>query len=632
MKIAVITSSYPRFPGDGTAPFIKSIAENIAKLGHTVHVIAPYDPLVKSYDCTSPVNMHWVKYFWPNSLNLIGHGRSLKGDAKLASLSFLLIPFYLLFGTIKTLRVCKTHNIDVLQVNWVLPNGPIAYIVSKLLKIPYMLSLHGSDIYVARKNVIFTKIGSAIIREASSITACSTELKDAAIKLGAGDKVNLLPWGANPDDFSPASYSNDLRKKYLGDSEGSLVLAVGRLVYKKGFDVLISAWNIIVNKFPDAKLIIGGEGPLQPQLERQAKELGIDSSVIFIGRIDWRDMPKYLASADIFVLPSIKDKFGNMDGLPTVLLEAMSSGTACVASDIGGVPLVIRNWENGVLVCSNDVGALANAINRLLVDRRLRTSIGSMARDSIVNNFTWLNIARKISDSFINTIQERRFKSIPRRLGVVYRKSYIYRLLKEKEKLDTDYVLDVGCFDGSTIPLDNVKNFIAVDLDPKPLLLNVNYVRADGINLPFEKGKFNLVFALDVLEHVKDDRAFASQLIDSIAPGGRLILTTPSANILIYPKFLTNWVSHEWGHIFRIGYTRDQLHELFLNPDIQISINPWNASSYRRWYLLARLLLPLFPNVVNRWVINMADKDYFSQDGDQGFWIVEAIRDNDNNK
>lgn len=629
MKIAIITSSYPRFPGDGTAPFIKSLAENFAKLGNSVHVIAPYDPLVKSSENTTSVQLHWFKYFWPKSLNLIGHSRSLKGDAKLAGLSILLIPFYLFFSILTVLKVCKAHKIDVLHVNWVLPNGPIAYIVSKVLKIPYVLSLHGSDIFIARKNFVFKKIASVIISKASNITACSSELKDAAISLGAGDKVVLLPWGADPDKFSPTSYSIDLRKKYLGDKEGSLVLAVGRLVYKKGFDVLLSAWKNIINDFPETKLLIGGEGPLKPQLESQAKELGIDSSVIFTGRIDWRDMPSYLASADIFVLPSVKDKFGNMDGLPTVLLEAMSCGTACVASDIGGVSLVIKNWENGVLVRSNDMGELSESVHKLLSDEHFRKSISNKARSSIVNDFTWLKIARKMDELFTNIIHEKRFNSNSRRLGVVYRKRYIYRLLKDKENLNTDYVLDVGCFDGSTIPIDNVKNFVAVDIDPHPFLLKVNYVRADGKNLPFEKRKFDLIFALDVIEHVEDDKVFARQLIESIAPGGRLILTTPSANIKMYPKFLTGWISLKWGHIFRIGYTRNQLHEMFLNDNIRISINPWNAPSYRTLYLIARFLLPIFPSVINRWVVKMADRDYFRQEGDQGFWIVEAIRNNE---
>lgn len=400
MKIAIITSSYPRFPGDGTAPFIKSLAENFAKLGNSVHVIAPYDPLVKSSENTSSVQMHWFRYFWPKSLNLIGHSRSLKGDAKLAGLSILLIPFYLFFGVLTVLRVCKAHKIDVLHVNWVLPNGPIAYIVSKLLKIPYVLSLHGSDIFVTRKNFVFTKIGSVIISKASSITACSSELKDAAISLGAGDKVVLLPWGADPNKFSPTSYSIDLRKKYLGDKEGSLVLAVGRLVYKKGFDVLLSAWKNVINDFPDTKLLIGGEGPLKPQLESQAKELGIDSSVIFTGRIDWRDMPSYLASADIFVLPSVKDKFGNMDGLPTVLLEAMSCGTTCVASDIGGVSLVIKNWENGVLVHEKLSEELAQVLRKLIDDKQLRSRLSLDARNSIETSFSWEIVSRKIINLF----------------------------------------------------------------------------------------------------------------------------------------------------------------------------------------------------------------------------------------
>ena len=227
---------------------------------------------------------------------------------------------------------------------------------------------------------------------------------DSTIKLGGEGKILLLPWGADPEIFSPIFYSGELREKFLIKENEILVLAIGRMVYKKGFDVLLSAWEKIITKFPYAKLIVGGDGPLKIVLEQQAKILGIESTVKFIGRIDWREMPAYLATADIFVLPSIKDKYGNVDGLPTILLEAMSCGTACVASDIGGVPLVIKKWENGVLFPEKSINELADVLFLLFKNDIIRSELGLGARKSIEDRFNWENVSSQIIELFNNAI------------------------------------------------------------------------------------------------------------------------------------------------------------------------------------------------------------------------------------
>ncbi|GAP13760.1 glycosyltransferase [Longilinea arvoryzae] len=629
MRIAILTSSYPRYPGDGTAPFIKSFAENYAKLGHLVYVIVPYDPAVNGDNDLENVQVIRYRYIWPNSLSLMGHAQSLKGDARLSALSFLLLPFFLFFGIIALYRVCREKKIDVIHANWVLPNGPIALVVSRLLKIPYVLSLHGSDIYVSQKNPAFSRVSRSVFDGASSVTACSRELKEAAVRLGSNEeKTYLLAWGADPEKFSPSNYSIDLRNKFgIAESE-ILVIAVGRLVYKKGFNILISAWKKVYEQFPTSRLIIGGGGPLQEALEQKAKELHIDGSIFFSGRINWQEMPTYLASADIFVLPSVKDEHGNMDGLPTVLLEAMSSGTACIASEIGGVPLVIEDGKNGILVQEKSSDQLSDSLINVIKNDPLRQELKDSARNSILLEHNWLNVARKLVGLFSSAIEKNKSTRRPKRLGVLYRKKYIELYLKKKPPLNTRNVLDVGCFDGDSVSFLGIQNHIAVDLDPEPIHSNIHYVKADGCNLPFSKGSFDTVFALDVIEHIQNDRQFTGQLKDALAPGGRLILTTPSEKIRLYPWFLTKWISHKWGHDLRMGYTRDQLVEYFSGEGFAVQIQPWSAKQYRIWYLFARFLLQIFPTRIMKWVENMAEKDSQNQDSENGFWIVEATREN----
>lgn len=627
MKIAILTSSYPRYPGDATAPFIKSLAENYAKSGNRVFVIAPYDPEVRGGDDLENVQVIRFRYIWPNSLSVMGHAHSLKGDAKLSFLSFLLLPFFLFFGTIALFQTCRKNKIDIIHANWVLPNGPIALIVSRQLKIPFVLSLLGSDIFVAKKNLIFSSVAGRVLRAASSVTACSESMKNAALTLGSKEENTLvLALGADPEKFSPVFGSNSFRQE-LGIVDGEvLVIAVGRLVYKKGIDVLISAWKPVSTQFPSARLIIVGDGPLGKSLQAQSRNLGIEKSIIFTGRVNWQDLPKYLASADIFVLPSIKDKYGNMDGLPTVLLEAMSSGTVSVASDLGGVSLVIKNWQNGVLVTENSVKELAAALERLMNDPNLCRQLGDAARKSIVDEFNWANVSRKMVELFAEAIRKKGSDHKAKRLGVLYRKKYVELLFRDKPLTDTEFVLDVGCYDGDSINFLDIKNHVAVDLAPVPRFSNVQYVKADGCELPFERGRFNAVFALDVIEHIKNDRLFAEQLKGALSLGGRLILSTPSARIRLYPSFLTKWISRKWGHDLRMGYRLEQLHEYFSDDNFHVDIHSWNAKQFRKWYLVARFLLPIFPQWVTKWVYQMAERDYENREGENGFWIVEAIK------
>jgi glycosyltransferase involved in cell wall biosynthesis len=159
----------------------------------------------------------------------------------------------------------------------------------------------------------------------------------------------------------------------------------------------VEAFPAVLAGQPRARLVLGGEGPLRDSLARQAVEQGIESRVTFAGRVPWDKVPALLAAADIFVLPSVRDESGNVDGLPTVLLEAMSSGSAVVASDIGGVSLVIENGRTGLCVPPGDVQALAGAILSLAREPEKGRELGRAARQAVVERFNWEDVAGQIA-------------------------------------------------------------------------------------------------------------------------------------------------------------------------------------------------------------------------------------------
>lgn len=622
MNIAVLTSSYPRFRGDGTAPFVKSIAEQLASSGNNVEVLAPYDPLCEP-TAENIVKEQRFRYIWPAKFHIMGHAQSLDADVRLRPLTYILLPLFLLSAFFHLWRLTGRQRSEVIHVHWVVPNGPVAAWVARLRGIPFVISLHGSDIYVAGKNRLFAAVARWTFGQAAGVTACSNELRSRAIDLGAPQNIQLIAWGADPELFSPEHRSD----RILGRGRETIadpitIAALGRLVHKKGFDKLLAAVPEIVKCCPEAKIVIGGSGPLQTALHQQALDLGIEDHVAFAGRIPWNDVPGFLASADIFVLPSLHDRFGNVDGLPTVVPEAMASGLPIVASDIGGVNLLINHGQNGLLVPAGDVKALVEAIKPLLRDREMRRQMGSAARNDVVHRFNWKNVGKQLISIFEVALWK---NGLPVRLGTIYRQETLNQLGKIS---DQGQVLDVGCHDGYFLSSLEVPVRIGVDPEPMPGAPEVQFVKADGCNLPFKSGQFNAVFALDVIEHIENDAAFAQEISRMLSPGGKIYLTTPSKYILITPPFLTKWVSQKWGHHLKPGYAKAELERLF-SQDLAVSIHELNAPGYRTWYLILRALSPAFPRLVGRQVIKIARRDIERPAGKHGFFFLEATKPTD---
>lgn len=405
MRITILTSTYPRFSGDGAAPFVQSIAEGLAKLGHQIEVIAPDDMLAAPNQNTAPIPVHRFRYFWPRHWQIMGHARALTDDAHLRPAAYLLLPFFLLAAFVTLLRITKSQKSELIYAHWVLPNGPAAALAASIRRIPLAISLHGSDIYVANKQRIFGKMARWSFRQACFVTACSPELRDAARQLGATGKTRLMAWGVNPEIFCPQTGRQDLGAKFNLPAKAQIIAAMGRLVPKKGLEVLLRAWALLAPEFPAARLLIGGEGKQQANLMALADKLNIRNAVVFAGQIPWPEVPSFLAQADIFVLPSQQDHFGNRDGLPTVLLEAMSCAVPVIASQIGGIPLVVQHQVNGLLVSPGDVHLLARRLRELLQNPVMRKQLGKVARRHVIQAHTWDHVAQQLSSYFENYCQ-----------------------------------------------------------------------------------------------------------------------------------------------------------------------------------------------------------------------------------
>ncbi|MFW6116216.1 MAG: glycosyltransferase [bacterium] len=399
MRITVLTSSYPRFPGDGTAPFVRSISEHLVELGHDVEVVAPYDAAVRgSLDQNIPV--HRFHYTLRDQWHIMGHSRSLASDIRLRAGVFFLLPPFLAAYFRASLQVAGGQQADIIHAHWVLPNGLVGAWVARALDIPLAVSLHGSDVFVARRNPIFGLVARWVFRQAAVVTACSENLRQGALELGATrDKIRLVAWGADPTRFHP-TVPPLKRSNFQLTDEDLVLVSLGRVVPKKGFDVLVRALPSLLSICPRAHLLIGGDGPERDALLQRATDLGVSSHVHLPGEISWEQVPRFLAMGDVFVLPSVRDAAGNIDGLPTVLLEAMAAGKPVVATTIGGVPLVVEHRVNGVLCRPGDPDALTQAIGQLIGDASLRARLGGAARTSVEERLNWRAVTCSITSLF----------------------------------------------------------------------------------------------------------------------------------------------------------------------------------------------------------------------------------------
>ncbi len=400
LRIVMLTTSYPLYPGDTTAPFIEELAAHIAALGHEVGVALPDHPRLRRGPRERGVALHPFAYA-PGlaPLQVWGYASALSGDVGLRGAAYAAAPLALAASTVAVARLTRQLRPDLLVAHWVIPNGPPVGLVARLAARPLVVSLHGSDVFLAERKAPIGRGARAVFGQAAAVTACSPDLAERAGRLGARPAhTTTIPYGVDSDRFRPATPEEraGIRREF-GLCEGErLVLAGGRLVHKKGIAVAIDAFGTAaVRDAGPARLVIFGYGDLQEALIAQVARLGLADRVRFAGRVERDRLATLFGAADLFLLPSIHDHAGNVDGLPNTLLEAMASGLPIVASDVVGVPTVIDDGVHGLLVPERDAGALGAALATLLRDPAWAAALGAAARARVERELTWPQIARR---------------------------------------------------------------------------------------------------------------------------------------------------------------------------------------------------------------------------------------------
>lgn len=400
MKVLMVTSSYPLFPGDGTAPFIEEIARGVAARGHRVDIVLPAHPRL-SRDHETGLRFFPFDYAPLPALRVWGYAQSMNADRGFKWKTLLAVPFAALATSRAVARRLTSESYDVVHAHWVVPGGVLSRGPALAAKTPLVISLHGSDVFAAERSSLVGFQARRAFRAAGSVTACSSDLRDRALTLGARASVTrTVPYGVDARFFrGEAPLSEERRvamRKRLGVSPSqTLVVAVGRLVEKKGFTYLIEA----LGREPQMHAALVGDGDLHAAL--RARTEASQSSVTLAGRFSREEIRDALECADIVAVPSVVDTMGNVDGLPNALLEAMAAGKAIVASRVAGIPDVVSDGVEGVLVPPHDAASLKDALLRLARDSGRRAALGDAARLKVSRDLTWERVAATIEDCYV---------------------------------------------------------------------------------------------------------------------------------------------------------------------------------------------------------------------------------------
>jgi len=400
VKVCTLTHTYPRFPDDINAPFVEKLMEHIALLGHDVSVLTAYDPEWRRRPDDHTVDLRTYRYIWPERFHVLGYSRTIEGNVRFRGRVFLLSPFLFAGAFRSFLKLVREKKPDILHAHWILPNGYIAGMVSRLTGVPLLIQLHGSDVFAAEKNALFRGMARSAASRADYILSPSPDLTRRLGDIGVEpSKIGLVP-NTVEADFSESVRPSDVErlKRKLGiPGDRTIVLAMGRMVHVKGFPYLLEAFHRVAREAENVVLVLAGGGVLFDELRERADSMGIGDRVVMPGAVMRDEVPVYFRMADIFVIPSVRHESGAVDGLPVVVPEAMAAGLPIVGSDLSGIPVLIRNGKNGILVGERDIEGLAAAIGLLVADPGLRRRFGEYSRRIIREKVNYGTVAEYIS-------------------------------------------------------------------------------------------------------------------------------------------------------------------------------------------------------------------------------------------
>jgi glycosyltransferase involved in cell wall biosynthesis len=299
-----------------------------------------------------------------------------------------------IFGFFKARRIVRRHNISIIHAYQASYGAGAAYLF-KIFKpsAKFILTLQeGKDL--EKQSWIVNFVRRLIIQKADAVTAISEYLKKYVYSVNPAVTIEVIPNGVDFNLFNSAK-KNEILLESLGiKGDERVIISVSRLVKKNGLGDLIEAVSYLRHELPRVRLIIIGEGPLMVELKKITQKLKIENFVIFLGRIGYEKLPSYLKLADVFVRPSWSEGLGN------AFLEAMAAGIPVIGTPVGGIVDFMIDGQTGIFCKPHDSKSIADAVLKILSDKRLNEKLIQEGRFLIADKYDWNVIAKKFKDFY----------------------------------------------------------------------------------------------------------------------------------------------------------------------------------------------------------------------------------------
>jgi phosphatidylinositol alpha-1,6-mannosyltransferase len=309
-----------------------------------------------------------------------------------------------LLSFLEALRLLFQERPDAIHCGDLFPPALAGLLLKRLFGVPYLVYCHGEEITQIDRRHYQPLVRDHIYRNADGVVAASSFAQQNLIRIGVSpDRIRQITPGVECDRFQPRPRNADLVRRY-GLEGKRVLLTVGRLVRRKGHDVVLQALSALAPEFPDLRYVIVGEGPEREGLERQCKDLGIPDKVLFVGGISNEELPDFYNLGDIFVMTN-RESRGDIEGFGMVFLEASASGKPVIGGLSGGAGQAIQHGVTGLLVDPENPVEVASNLKRLLLDPSLMQRMGDAGLRRVREEFDWESRCQALRDFSLEILE-----------------------------------------------------------------------------------------------------------------------------------------------------------------------------------------------------------------------------------
>ncbi len=406
-KILFTTSTLPSSDTDPVPAFVKDEAIWFKKLypNLEISVLAPHNAYERTRTFTSNkyYDEYRFHYFWPFRYERLT-GRGIQPALKKHKWLYLELPGLFVAEFFSTWQQVRKLKPDLIYAHWFTPQALTGALVSKITGVPLVFDTQASDAIVLKKLPLARKTVAAVCRIAYAYTAPSQQTADKLLFFATSkteamitNKLHMVPYGTTPVPINRSTIDR-VQKKY-GLSGKKILYFIGRLVDRKGVDVLIKAFSDISKQDNSLVLVIVGDGQNRREFEDLAESLHIADRVIFAGFLIGEERYALLELADVGVVPSV-NVGDQAEGLPVVFMEGVTYGKAMVISDATGAHEVVQDGKNAFIAKAGSVSDLEEKLLQAFAVRQKNDKTFYKAVATLAKQFQWPSIIRRRYEVF----------------------------------------------------------------------------------------------------------------------------------------------------------------------------------------------------------------------------------------